>query len=139
MYGNVLTKKLSDILHTVCIVMHKRKFTSITNAKDTQSSSPMMRVYLPRSQMYRRFILWSPWYCLLQILQKNQHPLTTFPINMDESELTSFSNTQVLRTLSGRLHCHSCWLFISRQFQWLRNAWRHDLLMSSRLVPPCQP
>ena len=44
------------------------------------------------------------------------------------------SNTHLLRGLSNFLHCHSCWLLLSRHSQCLRNSAKQCLFTSSRLL-----
>ena len=47
---------------------------------------------------------------------------------------TKLSNTHLLRGLSNFLHCHSCWLLLSRHSQCLRNSAKQCLFTSSSLL-----
>jgi len=47
---------------------------------------------------------------------------------------TKLSNTHLFRGLSHFLHCHSCWLLLSRHSQCLRNSVKQCLLTSSSLI-----
>lgn len=103
---------------------------------------PVLGVNLPFSQVHRRLVLGCAWYRLHHFLHMTAVSWRP-PIIKDtnccdisrekKAALTSLSNTHVFSFRSARLHCHSCWLFCSRQFQCLRNSSRHALLMSSSL------